>query len=266
MRTYYNGDLDPGVCAQFVENVDVVLTAETFYGKHLPRAIRYYNRASRLYAMPELYQAEIPNTRVAVPTAWNAPPGADILPWPYEPLLSIPARTGPVKMAHVGAEAMLDREGTRTLIEAVRRTGDAIAYVDDWDKSTGVLDWRTRYTTLTEFFDQVDVLIQPRRYAGLSLLAHEAINRGVALVHPLWSPYAHLSVIPLQRSEECELLPMKGGPMPVCNVDTTDLANVLVELRDRDLIELWRTRTHQYALTNSWKWKRDDWLDWLNPT
>jgi hypothetical protein len=191
------------VLARFAESVDRLVTVECLYAP--PPLWQTVNQATTtvLVANPELY-ADYPAHRIIVPTNWRLdrfPHGATVVPHPVDLTAAAPharARTGPARtFLHVEAPAMCDRNGSELVAAALglvtepctlivrshrdRRSGPlADTQVGNvrivWD-NTRPADWTACYHPA-----DVDVLLLPRRYGGLSMVVQEAAALGIPTV------------------------------------------------------------------------------------
>lgn len=221
---------------RFAARCDVILSLETFYGRELLRAMRIFGTLGKLYAMPEL--SRVHGIDAAYPTSWMG--RSPVIPPPMTVTGGRSWADRDIDILHVGAEAMLDREGTEIVIALAAATGRTIHYVDDWDKSNGHLVYHPRtgrHDELLDLMARTKLLLQPRRYGGLSLLAVEAIEQGCAVAHPDWSPYGALRPKgdwPLASRFETQ---MKGDLVPVHHTDPLALARYLDDLTDEQVQE-----------------------------
>jgi glycosyltransferase involved in cell wall biosynthesis len=261
--------LGDGEMRWLLERSDVVYTAETAYRDDFWYEANRAGVSTVLHAMPELYnlpQNDRP-TIVAVPTEWELgrmPNDTVLLPVPVATdRFSFRPRDHALTFLHQAAPAMLDRNGTRTVINALPFVQQACRLVlrgcspMRLPRHTNVEvifdpDSRTEYW---EGYGDADVLLMPRRYAGLSLPVQEAHGSGLPVVMTDLSPndfYTDLRV-PV-RPEHANTAQMKGGWFTVYDGDPESLATVM----DRLVLnpsEVYKAslRAGLFAKTHSWE-------------
>lgn len=229
----------------FLAGLDAVWAFETPY---LPEAFdlaRSLGVRSVLQANPELWHGELaPPDAVVAATGWRLdllPTGAGVLPFPVaRDRLPFRRRTAAATFVHVAAPAMLDRNGTSLVLAAMRhvrrrcrlvvrshpgRLPNRIGTVEVVHDRTEPADYWAGWP------DDGDVLLLPRRYAGLSLTMQEAMSLGM--------PVASLDVTPQNAWLPQEtLVParpgrahrMAGGQVRVADADPRALAAVIDRL------------------------------------
>lgn len=181
----------------FTRGLDHVVSVEGFYGRPFDRL----RVKTTVVANPELFDPHAARVdRVVVPTPWELgrmPAGTEVLPHPVEAPGDpsyVRARTEVKTFLHVAAPAMLDRNGTQPLMDALSqvrhpchlivraanrkspnrgqstfRVGSVTVHWDD----RPVKHWWENYPP------EADCLVLPRRYGGLCLVAQEAAACGL---------------------------------------------------------------------------------------
>jgi hypothetical protein len=238
------------------EGVDVLFGMEVWYeGYELAGQgilARAHNNGLRsvLYAMPELSPWCVdsglrprPHT-FAVPTAWRLdtmPHGTTVLPLPVaRDRLPFTHRSQVASLYHVAAPAMLDRNGTDLFLTAlpfvteevfvtIRNSSDRGLVIPRCRADVEVIDKPAdHYWQIVP--DHVDLLVQPRRYGGLSLPVQECASLGIPTLLLDSDPYAMFDfahVIPNRGSRDRR---MKGGMVPVYDADPRALAAKIDQL------------------------------------
>lgn len=242
----------------WLDGLDVVFSAETFYDWRLVTWAREAGVATVCQGMPEFYRhpqhPDWPQPDLWVwPTQWLRdtdliPPGP-IVPVPApdtHPLLAArPDETGPLRVVHVaGHHAHADRNGTRSFLGALRRCREPVhATIFSQDRlprvnmpgnvtvelhERGVADRWAHY-------DRQHVLVMPRKYGGLCLPVHEAMAAGLAVVmtDTWWNraTWPALVEAPVARWQNLQL---PVGTVPAAIVDEGALARTIDGLaRDR---------------------------------
>lgn len=174
--------------------IDTLLVLETPYD---PRVYDWAREADVMtvcvampeYDIPERWGADI----IVNPTDYlhdRLPPGAIVFPWPVDTASVIfRARTEARTFLHiVGQPCAQDRNGTKLVIDAFRAMPDRRLIVRSQVsvvkgvKHAKNIEYRVGNPTLEELYDDGDVLVYPRRYAGQSLVMQEAQAAGLPLV------------------------------------------------------------------------------------
>jgi hypothetical protein len=264
------GELDEKLVRDFLDGLDVVYSAETFYDPRLPEWAREQGVATVLHAMPEFFNPALPQaTMTWLPTSWRADtiPSAPVVAVPIEearPALP-PNPDLPLRILHVvGHRAMADRNGTLTVLQALRivkaRMHVTIVCQDARLPSVRVAS-NVRVTrtlggekSLEPRFATNDVILIPRRYGGLCLPAQEALSFGRALVMPDVSPNADWPILPLPaRFAADSTIRTVAGEIPAAIVEPRDVARLLDELA-ADPARVWEqsVRAYEWAQRHTW--------------
>lgn len=231
----------------FTRGLDHVLSVEGFYGRPFDRL----PVQTTVVANPELFDPHAARAdRVVVPTPWELgrmPAGTEVIPHPTSPPENPTyrrQRDTVTTFLHVAAPAMLDRNGTEPLMEALRKVrapcelivraanrksphqGQASFQVGHvavhWDDRP-VRHWWENYPP------EADCLVLPRRYGGLCLVAQEAAACGIpnlmtGLPPQQWWPGWRTRVAGGLHYQ------MKGGAFTVHKPYVPDLARWMTEL------------------------------------
>lgn len=185
----------------FVDGLDVVWSAETFYHPRLVDYARDAGCATVLHANPELWRADhTPPDATWLPTPWERDrlPHATVVPHPVETAPRYDPDQHPAGLFHITGPAAWDRNGTRLLLGALRYQRDPVPV-----RIHGDLGRRARGSAArippnvgpvsidhtAEVDDNADIwpeakpiMVLPRRYGGLCLPLWEAAARGVPIV------------------------------------------------------------------------------------
>lgn len=231
--TYKGGLADAAVEWLTAEGVDVLWSAETFYEGRIPLAAHRNGIRTIVYAMPELASWPQPPRAVTVPTTWrlDALPNATLLPMPVA-RDRLPYRHRPTveHLYHVAGAAMLDRNGTQTLLDALPFIAHPVRVTIRSERPLNVPACDLDVTVLDEpavdYWDayppDIDLLVMPRRYGGLSLPVQECASLGVPSLMLQTDPYAQEAFVTAVPSVSHRLHPMKGCPRPGVPVHTAD--------------------------------------------
>lgn len=277
---YVNYGMDSSI---FEENVirwcvglDVVYAAETFYGEHVAKIMRRCGVKTVLHAMPELWRGEETMARpdiVWTPTSWeigSLPVGADIVPVPVDTARFANRGSGireaPLTFLFTSAPAFHDRNGLLLAQDAlahvqqpcrvvfagtseppppiVNEHGTAVTI--EW-RPGGVDNYWDRYTP------DIDALLLPRRYAGLSLPMQEAAAAGLPIVtldlppQNEWVPATTTAPARLYRQ-----VPMVNGRFWVHTANPAHIAGAMDRLSDPVTYDAAHWASWDHAAEISW--------------
>jgi hypothetical protein len=239
----------PDVVEEFLDDLDVVFTAETFYSHDLLHRARHHGIKTILqYNYEFLHLTAHPQpTLFAAPSLWhyfNTPLKNKVhLPVPiatdrFTPNPDPPA-TARTFLHPVGRPAIHDRNGTEDLIDALplvrsditvifrcQRPGYVQGLLRDRDFPANV-DVRVDDSAPRDYwrsYENIDAVILPRRYGGLCLPANEAIGAHVPILMPdidpnnRWLPSEWL--VPSRQMSEFQAV----NPVIVYHTPPTTLA------------------------------------------
>lgn len=273
--------LDPRVVRPWLETIDVLWSAETFYSEDVTRWCRELGVRSVVHANPEFvsdrYGIGSPDLWWSA-TSWrlsSMPAGTRVVPWPCEPARQVAPHDGPARFVHVeGRRALADRNGTLTVIAAVRHLREPCSlrivtqepdlpsrirvpsHVDVQVVTGGV-------ARPADLYRDVDVLVSPRRYGGLHLPAGEAMARGMAAVMSACPPNMDAwPVVPV----ECypgPMVPCAAGLVESWDVPPEALAAAMDSLADPVVRRVAQERARVWAVENSWDVWRDRYRELL---
>lgn len=192
-----DSDLDADLVRRFCDGLDVLYSAETFYRADLPELARSASCRTVLHVMPELWRADhAAPDHVWAPTRWEIgrlPAGTDLMPVPVaRGRLPFRPRTECRVLYHHPAPAMLDRNGSRIVLAALSMVRSDLELVVvgaagiSWPDHVGHVKIRQIDPDSTSYHEvhpaEADVLVLPRRYAGLSLPMQETAAMGMGLL------------------------------------------------------------------------------------
>lgn len=279
---HWTGTIDEPTMRRFLDGLDVVYSAETFYDWRMCDLARELGVRTVCHLMPEYFKhagvsrrfpADLPAPdRWWNPTCWRQeflPPDTEIVPVPVALDRFEPQRDearGPVRWLHVvGSRAAADRNGTRVFLDAVRhlRTEQTVILRSQSEAfyPTGPTGRKVHieveYADLPDYWDlyhDADALVLPRRYGGLSLVAQEAMAAGLALVMPGVEPQSSTwPIVPIDAPFE-NAITTSAGSIPICAPDAKDLAATLDWLGcHRGSLDRERVRSREYAESISWE-------------
>lgn len=272
--------LDEGLARQWLSGLDVVYTAETPYDDRLPRwaaevGCRVVIHANAEQLNPERLPALTPASWWAA-TPWrleHLPRGTRVVPMPvaHSPYSSV-ATPERVRFLHVaGWPTVGDRNGTKVVADAVKYVrSDCDVTIRGQHKDIrriGAMHGPARLVLEAgnvdhywNLYASADVLLMPRRFGGLCLVAQEAMASGLGLVMPDCSPN---EVWPCWRVHASERTGVRtpGGVLPLHDVDPHDLAETIDELAsDSGLVDSLKRSATKWANDNTWDQLAELWL------
>lgn len=218
---------------------DVWWTAETWYSDNAETILAENNVRSVLYAMPELFDGS-QATEVWNPTNYleNRLALSKVVHWPTSPPDQWELRTKVRRLLHVSSGSALDRNGTQTFLEALHHVStpcDVYVHAPDEnfaglkrmvsqlpERHNVAFSWDYEQD-LGRLYQWADMLVLPRRYAGLCLPAFEAFGHGCLVMMPDVEPQARWPIVPVD-AKRLRPARMKGGRIPLWRVDTNMLA------------------------------------------
>lgn len=272
---------EPSDVLWLLDRSDVVYTAEVPYSPGLPTLAAEHDVEVVIHAMPELWKDEYrgPTTTVALPTGWHATDerfaDAVSLPVPVDTdEFAWSPRSHAGTFLHVSASAFHDRNGTELVKAALPlirnsvtvHTSGVIPAGEVVEQMGNVkLVHRGRADTAREVYSsEDDVLVQPRRFGGLSLTAQEAMALGMPLVCMEWDPYASHAAEVVRISRDPEFVQMAGGNLPVADADPAHLAAAIDALvDDPGTVEAHSRMARNWVVMHSWETLRPRWVEVL---
>lgn len=186
----------------FVDGLDVVWSAETFYHPDLVGIAAGHGCATVLHANPELVRADHTRpTATWLPTSWEQHrlPYATVVPHPAPSgFARIPVGDTVDRLFHVAAPAMRDRNGTKLFAGALKYVDVATAVTvhgnpeQHGQRPNRVTIPAQVHNATVERSDEIDsqafwpaepsVVVMARRYGGLCLPLWEAAAQGLPVV------------------------------------------------------------------------------------
>ena len=261
----------------FVDGLDMVFTCEGTYYDGFGDVAAEYGCRTVVQANPELYRPDHLGEHVPVfPTSWELDRYDDplLLPVPVaRDRLPYTHRTQVKRFVHVAAPAMLDRNGTDTVLAAlgyVDRECEVVLHVPEGAERPKlramqpnggrvgnvelVLPDRS-VANYWDIYEGADALLLPRRYGGLSLPMQEAASLGMPIVTTDLSPQneAPLGAVYVEAMKPRPTR-MKGGHFDLWHVKPARFAagmNAL--LHNPDLVSRLSEEANYRAEALSWQ-------------
>lgn len=250
-----------GPLSGWLDGLDVVYGAETFYDPRFVDIARSAGVATVLHVNPEFYRAGVSDQATVV---WNQSPwlhnrlrhDAEVMPVPvatdrFE--VAPPNTDGPLRVLHVaGNVAGNDRNGSAAAYAAVSRCRGVEFTAVSQRRVEGV---RTKQASgdYWEMYQGFDVLVMPRRYAGQCLPVQEAMAAGLAVIMPDCPPNDWWSPVIRVPATAGQPIDTPGGKVPTHDVDVAALAAAVQRLADdRSALVAARAAGLAWAEENSW--------------
>lgn len=268
--------LPEAIVREWLDGLDVVYSAETFYDWHVCEWAEQAGVATVCHLMPEFFRHH--NFDGPRPTAWWAPTSwrADVLPdgTRYVPVPVVVRAKAPeledrpTRWLHVaGHRAAMDRNGTTTVLQAVRLLRRPTSVTVSCQDGRLPMSRPSPYVTLDvrldapddywRLYDGFDLLVMPRRYGGLCLPVQEAMGSGLGVV---------MSDVPPNRDWPIVSVPARlggrlqtpAGLLRLYDTPAPKLAAVMDQLADPAARHEAQTAAAAWAADHSW--------DTLRPT
>lgn len=254
---------DPKAADWLLREIDVLYTAETWYWPEIQTMAAERGIKTVLHSMPELHNGSIVADEIWVPTSWEIDriPGARLMPVPV-PLDRFPQRESREAntFLHIAAIAMKDRNGTDIVLNSIPFINAQVTLA--FRGIDGNLSGAHSVATVEiwpgteEYWDMTqgaDVLVFPRRYAGLSLPMQEAMGRGMPIITTDLLPqkeWPGTLTVPVHTPRPTD---MKGGVFNVWDASPNAVANAIELLASQpgvycDLAD----KSRAYAESISW--------------
>lgn len=279
---FHKGMLNLGAIDQFLTGLDVVLTAETSYGRDL-----YFRAKQRGVKVATVINPEFFDW-------WQVPdfplPDLFILPsvWLQDEIKQF-ARERGVKVVQLhhpvdreqfpfiqrkhgkpfhnaGKPATLDRNGTMLFMQAVpngtvttqslelaQKIREAYPRSNVWHDIANVED----------IYKKGDIMVLPRKYGGNCLPLNEALSSGCPVIMPDISPNNHLLpkewLVPAKP--ETTFRPRLNKEITVYTCDPSDIVERIDYVKKNIQVE--SVKASEIADTISWETMKDKWLEAL---
>lgn len=260
------------VIRDFLEGLDVVYTAETFYDWRIVNWARHMGVKTVIHGMPELTRHH--REKLPKPDAWWWPtpwlmkkspiPKGRLVPIPtarQEPREAAPYDSGPLLIVHPGGKrALADRDGTEIFVEALHHVTSwfhATVFSQEHDHLVeeldhGVIDFQPYQESRWSLYEGQHLMVLPRRYGGLSLKVQESLGCGVPVIMPNVEPndfYPGPRVAALPGPH----VRVPFGPLPTWNASPHAIAEQIdILAENRDLLAAEQEMALWWANEYSW--------------
>ena len=253
-RCHPGWKLDEDVVRAWLETVDAVYSAETFYDDRFADWAREAGTVTAIHANPEFVPAG-GGWAIGDPTLWWSatswrqrflPPKLEVVPFPVatDRFAPVQPHDGPCRWLHVvGKAAMGDRNGTEVLAEAIKHLREPCTItIRTQDPALPRFRAPTHVTVRVstggtpnywDLYADADALVMPRRYGGLCLPVQEAMAAGLGVLMTDTSPNADtwpVATVPVSYGPQIRM--PCGGGVPIANADPIQLAAVMDTFAD----------------------------------
>lgn len=266
---------DPASVREWLDQIDVLYTAETFYDWRIVEWAREQGVATVVHVMPEFFKADLHNkyrpTAVWTPTPWRIdtlPEHTKVVPIPvaldrFPPPPATDSEWDELRVLHVaGRRAAADRNGTNLLFQSLRQVTQPMTVTvatQDRRLPSGRTSSRVTLrrqlggiTSYADLYADGQVLVMPRRYGGLCLPVQEAMAAGLAVVMGDCEPNGWWPTIPVGGRFHGEI-EAPAGSIPLFETDVAELGQLLDRLsHDREMLWKARCASHAWAVTHDW--------------
>lgn len=267
-----------GAVAAFLDGLDLVYSAETFYDWRIVDLAHSMGVATVLHVMPEFFRHHGDHGLPTPSTFWNPteylmdrlPPGTSVVPIPVDgPRLAGRAaeagKEGPIRALHVaGHQAMADRNGTSALLNAVRRLDASVHLTITTQNPKGIrvppvrsgqVEIEVTRGDVADYADLYDghhLMVMPRRYAGLCLPVQEALGAGLAVAMTDTAPNRRWPILPIPVAP-AGYIRCQAGLVPVVNAAPAGLRQTLTRVAtNRDRLAEAQSAAREWAAANTW--------------
>lgn len=275
----YNDDISPDLVKRFCEDIDVVYCAETSYRDDVFDIMRAQGVCTVLHAMTELYRKDMaPPDALWVPTDWEIgrmPAGAEVVPVPVAldrfPTVHVRDYSKPVTFLFPGAPAFHDRNGLQVVIDALAHVHQPcrviLTNVESYSRDLTMATIHNVHGTQVtlerreweaenyweHYTSDVDALLLPRRYGGLSLPMNEAAAAGLPIV-TLDLPPQNEWILSATRApaKPYRTVPMVNGTFDVYTADPDGIGAAMDVLADPEMYRNCAEESRWHAEDVSW--------------
>lgn len=273
---------DSAVVSHFVNQVDVILTIETFYGPLVHEVAQRAGTKTVRYVNPELYRPELCDQEV-LPSEWEThrfPQAEIILQGVDAPKRNIKLRSDLKTVLHQAAPAMLDRNGTNIFLDALSLTTYPLKVIihgplDGIQKHminqlTNKHDIHVMHGQKENRWDiyqtDIDLLIYPRRYGGNSLTLLEAAACGIPILTTNCPPQNQwLKTDSMLHVEHVKSQQFIGGKYQIYNTNPQQLATNIDKLYENPLkLQQLSYDSLQFSAMRSWNIITPQWHHLFN--
>lgn len=257
----------------WLEGLDAVWSAETFYDDRLSEWAREAGAVTALHANPEFVTPSRQHYGLGNPDLWWSatpwrldamPNGTQVVPWPVElPDGEKERHEGRARFLHIaGREAMGDRNGTQALLAALPLLTEPCHVTitsQDGERSLPPLPDHVTVDSLGPLEDLAylyathDVLVMPRRYGGLCLPVGEAMAQGLAVLMPDVDPNQDAWPVDAFPADPGTYIDAPCGRLQIAAIEPYTLAEAMDRHADYRYRWGWQDEAEYWATQNRWE-------------
>lgn len=250
---------------QYLKGLDVLFTIETPYNPNTYKIaremgvktvlrvnyewLRKFKYPPDLYISPSLYHFnDIPDPVKYVPFPINR----DVLPFKL--------RKRAMKFIHIAGnmKAGYDRNGTELFLQAIPLIKSNIEIIIKSQVPIECGDPRVRvdvcdYENYWDIWEDADVYVSPRRYAGQSLPLNEAMSRGMAIIMTDMEPQNEFLPTIFTIPVKCKRPLMIAKEIEIADIDPQDIADRIDFVAHQDITKYSKISDH---IAEEWSWKK----------
>lgn len=273
------GDLSEPVVRQFLDGLDVVVSAEIFYDWNVVLWARDMKVRTVLYVMPELFKRELLDGTLPMPdqfwypTKWKPSttlPEGNYLPVPCEHRTFVDyPEDDQLQVIHTaGKPALADRNGTNlvALVSKRARPQNLTVY------GQGALPrFNSNVTVLPgpddkwKMYEGAHLLLLPRRYGGLCLPVIEALSCGLAVTMPAISPNIYEWPIIRMDASPDAVVEMPVGQVQTYTTSLIDIERVMAPgIVTGPTVRTWMSKARAWAQENTWEKRKHTFYEALS--
>jgi len=281
----FANELPASTVEEFLDGLDVVFSAETFYDWTLIDVANRMGVKTVCQGNPEFYRHNKELKDVSHPTSWWWPtswmveqmPSGPVVPVPVPddaPLVAGSADDDVFTVVHVaGHRASADRNGTELFMQSLRYVTSQVR-VRVFGQDGALPSVRTSKGVELErvpsgadsrwdMFRGAHLVMLPRRYGGNCLPAYEAMASGCALAMTQCAPNVTWPIIPI-TSVPGQSVTTPFGPIRTFNAKPQEIAKIIDRLSvDRDMLGRQQRVSSDWAEMNKWRHHRTTYMSEL---
>jgi hypothetical protein len=247
----------------FFKSIDVLFTIETPYYPKAFDIVRRMGVKSILRVNYEWFKDYRPDLYIS-PSLYHfndLPEPKTYLPFPINrEVLPFKLRKKAKKFIHIAGnmKAAYDRNGTELFLQAIPHIKSKVEIVIKSQVPIACTDPRVRVDVCNhddywKIWEDADVYVSPRRYAGQSLPLNEAMSLGMAVIMTDLTPQngflpKELLIKPLQVNKL-----MINREIEIADIDPKDIAKKIDEIAGKDISKYSKISNH---IAQAWSWEK----------
>ena len=248
----------------FLKGLDVLFTIETPYNRRTYDIAREMGVKTILRVNYEWFDERDRPDLIIAPSLYHfsdIPGPKEYLPFPINrEVLPFKLRKKAKKFIHIAGnmKAGEDRNGTRLFLEAIPHIKSDIEIVIKSQVPLECKDKRVRVDIANpneywKIWEDADVYVSPRRYAGQSLPLNEAMSQGMAVIMTDMAPQNQFLpndfLIPVKHKK---WLMIKRN-IEIADIDPKEIARAIDSVANKDISKYSRISD---SIAQNWSWKK----------